>query len=42
MGYLLSNGLCYKHFMIVNNASRVVSEWSHNLECHSRVINHDP
>ncbi len=35
-------GLCYKHITIVNDASRVVREWRHNLERHSRVVNYNP
>jgi hypothetical protein len=34
-------GLYYKHITIANDASRVISEWGHNLERHSRVVNYD-
>ncbi len=36
---VLSCSLCYKHITTVNYASRVVSEWRHNFECHSRAVN---
>ncbi len=39
---LESCGLYCKHTMIINDASRVVSEWCHNLECRSWVINYYP
>jgi len=35
-------GLYSEHVTIVNDASRVVSEWINNLENHSSVINYDP
>ncbi len=31
-----SSGLYYKNIMIVNDASRVISEWCHNLKHHLR------
>ena len=37
-----SSGLCYKHVVIANDASRVISESHNNLEHHSRVISHFP
>jgi len=36
------SGLYYKIIMMVNDASSVISEWRHNLEHHSEVINYDP
>ncbi len=35
-------GLYYKHFTIVNDTSRVVTEWCHDLEHNSRVISYVP
>jgi hypothetical protein len=34
-GFILS-GLHYKNITVVNDASRVISEWCHNLEHHSQ------
>ncbi len=39
---VVSGGLYYKNVMVVTDASRVVSEWHHNLEQGSRVVNNDP
>ncbi len=40
---LIPTSLYYEHIMtIINDASRVFSEWCHNLECHSRVVKYDP
>ncbi len=36
-----TRGLYYKHITIVNDASRIIIEWCHNLEHHSRVINYN-
>ncbi len=35
-------GLYYKDVMIVNGTLRVVSEWRHNFEHHSKVVNYAP
>ncbi len=37
-----NSGLYYKHIKKVNDASRVISEWRHNLEHHPGGINYDP
>ncbi len=37
----LSNCLQYKHITVVNNDSRVFTDWSHTIEHHSRVVNCD-
>jgi hypothetical protein len=42
LGYLVWRGLYYKHMMIVNDASGVISEWGQNLEHHPRVGDYDP
>jgi len=39
---VLNCGLYYKNIIIINDASRVVSERCHNLEHHSRVVNINP
>ncbi len=35
-------GQGYRHKMIVNDTSRITSEWRHNLRHHSIVVNYDP
>jgi hypothetical protein len=35
-------GMYCKHITIINDASRVTSEWCHNLEHHSKVVNYGP
>jgi len=37
-----SSGLYYKHFKMINDASRVVSELCHYFEHYSRVVNYNP
>ncbi len=32
-----NGGLYFKHIAIINDASRVISEWRHTLEGHSRI-----
>ncbi len=38
----VTTDLYYKHITMVNDVSRVISKWCHNLEHHSRVINYNP
>ncbi len=37
-----SRGLHYEHITLINDATKVICDWCHNLEHHSRVINYDP
>jgi hypothetical protein len=35
------SGVNYKHITIVNDGSRVISEWRHNLEHHLSILHLD-
>jgi hypothetical protein len=33
-------GFYYKHIAFINDVSRVIGEWRHNLERHTSVVNY--